>query len=180
MEGELGRWYGRTEQTSKERQSSRRVRKRRTALEETGCGLEQSLQSWGIPIQDLPATVTTDEACVQLARFPSSVLHLQEEVSIPLDTNGLDVYCYCWVIASGEWGSVGVIISFLEPELQALAGGRGNVREGRVQTRHLLRALLLKCSPEVFWTDPRSSVAIWVPLATAELQNGSFLFYIFI
>lgn len=92
----------------KGRQSSWRVRKR-TALEETGCGLDQGLQSWDIPEPDSSAVVTTDMSCVQLARFPSSVLHRRVEISILLDFNGLHVYYYCRVTESRERGFMGVI-----------------------------------------------------------------------
>lgn len=60
-------------------------------------------------------------------------------------------------------------ISSPGPEFQVLAGGRGSVREGRELPGHLPGALLLECSPGVFWTDPRPSGAIWVLTATAKL-----------
>lgn len=113
--------------------------KERPAQEKTKCGLEQGLPSQDISMQDSPATVTTDQSCVQLARFPSSILPLQEEVSVPLDSTGLDMqllltYCKLEVRVHGGY------TSFPEPELQALADSRSG-RKVKELTRLLLEAL---------------------------------------
>lgn len=121
------------------------------------------------------AVVTREESWVRFVRSPSAALHLQEDASVPLDTAGLSVCRYSGVIYCQQRVRVyGDCISFPEPEPQAPAGGRGSAREGRELTQHLLRALLLEWSPEVSWTDPKSSGTIRVPTATAELQNGFF------
>lgn len=74
----------------------------------------------------------------------------------------------------------GGYISFPGPELQALAGGRRSGRVVRKLPGLVLGALMLESSPELFWADPKSSGAIWVPNTPAELQTAYFVFYLFI
>lgn len=81
-----------------------------------------------------------------------------------------------------KWGvSVhGGYISFPGPELQALAGGRRSDRVVRKLPGLVLGAVILESSPELFWADPRSFGAVWVPNTAAELQTAYFVFYLFI
>lgn len=69
-------------------------------------------------------------------------------------------------------GREGGYISFPGPEFQALAGDRGSVIEGRELPWHLLRALILECSPDVFRTEPRylETFGSPQPLLTSRLD----------
>lgn len=82
---------------------------------------------------------------------------------------------YVWLLVTHcKWGRRvhGRYISFPGSELQALAGDRGRVRKDRELPWHLLSALILECSLNVFRTEPRSLETFGPaqPLLTSRLD----------